>query len=301
MSDNNLLAGTPDYLTFGSMLKATPHEESGERFIYFEASNEKLDQQNERVLAKALEESAAHFLKFGNLDIDHYTLIGRPNPAKGFPGIPNYQSYEIGRPVDVKLNGTRTFVKAQLYKGDSSLAENANMVWDSMTKISPAAHWFPSVGGQVLSKTQKFDAETKQKIEVVDKVRWTNIALSRTPVNQNLPTAQTVPMDVLAKCWSGSLLDFTKSLTAGYGSDSAALTGGSALRIQSLEHRPASYLQFREKLAGDMRAGKVRNPDALKLVNYCKETFGLTLDESAEWVERFMRNLKTGLNKRSKT
>ena len=300
MNEAQLLAEVPDFLSIESMFKAVPAEEAGERFIYFEASNEKVDQQNEKVMAKALEESADHYLKFGNVDIDHYTLLGKPNPARGYAGIPNPELYEIGRPVDVRIEGRRTFVKAQLYKGDNDLAANANMVWDSMTVLSPPRRWYPSVGGAVLAKSVQIDPETKNKVAVIEKVRWSNVALSRTPVNQNLPMAQTVPFGALAKCWTGTGLMLSKALEASYATDAAGKTGGAALGMQSLDGA-SSYFDFRDKLAGAMRKGEVgKNPGVHDLVKYAVKNFGMSLDEAAEMVERFTRDLKMGLNKRSK-
>lgn len=301
MEDTQLLADIPEFLTIESMFKAIPAEEGGDRFIYFEASNEKLDQQNERVMAKALEDSAEHYLKFGNVDLDHYSLLGKPNPAKGWIGLPNPEQYELGRPVDVRIEGKRTFVKAKLFRGDSDLAKNANMVWSSMTEIDPPKRWYPSVGGAVLAKSVQIDPETKNKIAVVEKVRWTNVALSRTPVNQNLPTAQTIPFGALAKCWGASGLMFAKALEAGYGTDVAHLTGGAALGMQSLDRKPANYFDFRDRLAGDLRGKSLKNPGASDIVKHCAQNFGLSLDEAAEYTERFMRDLKAGLNKRSKS
>ena len=122
VADDILLEEVPDFLSIESMFKALPAEEAGRRFIYFEASNENVDQQNESVLAKALADSTDHFLKFGNIDVDHYTMIGKPNPAKGWAGIPCPEQYEIGRPVAVRIEGKRTFVKAELYQGSGELA-----------------------------------------------------------------------------------------------------------------------------------------------------------------------------------
>ncbi|WP_143328284.1 hypothetical protein [Caballeronia pedi] len=284
------------------MFKAIPAEEAGERFIYFEASNEKLDQQNERVMAKALEASAEHYKKFGNVDIDHYTLIGKPNPARNWAGIPNPEQYEIGRPVEVRIEGRRTFVKAKLYRGTSDLAKNANMVWESMTQLDPPARWYPSVGGAVLAKSIQIDPETKSKIGVVEKVRWTNVALSRTPVNQNLPTAQTVPFGALAKCWTSAGLWLSKALETGYGTDSASLTGGAALRGQSLDRGIKNYHDFQERLIHDERAGLIDPKSGARgVVEYSSKNFGISLDEAAEYLVRFMRDLKEGLNKRSKS
>lgn len=288
--DEQLLADIPDFFSVNALLKATPAEEDGERFIYFEASNEGVDQQGERVLAKALEDSAAHFLKFGNIDLDHYTILG---PRMG---LANPMSYEVGRPVDVTVRDNRTFVKAQLYKGSGELARNANMVWESMTQLQPPARWYPSVGGSVLAKSVQIDPETKSKVGVVTKVRWTNVALSRTPVNQHLPAAQTAPIGTFAKSLGGFV--FSKSLEAGYGSDVATLAGGSALRVQSLDGVPQSYFDFRERMSGAIRSREAKIQTVDGLVAYSVKEFRLSPDEATEWVDRFMGDLKSRLNKR---
>lgn len=274
------------------LMKATPSEEGGERIIYFEASNEGVDQQNEKVLAKALEESADHFLKFGNIDIDHFTLLG----ARA--GIQNPMAYEIGRPVDVRVRDNRTFVKAQLYRGTGELARNADMVWSSMTEINPPARWYPSVGGAVLAKSVEIDPETKNKVAVVKKVRWTNVGLSRTPVNQHLPTATVVPTAVFAKSLGGFVLQ--KALEASYATDAAAKTGGAALGMQSLDGAPQSYFDFRDRMAGALRSGAIKDQSMHGLVQYGTEKFSLSPDEAAEWVDRFLSDLKSSLTKRSK-
>lgn len=283
-------------ISVGTLLKSRPSEEDGNRYIYFEASNEGVDQQGERVLAKALEASAAHFLRYGNIDLDHYTLLGRPNPAKGWPGLPNPDQYEIGRPVDVAVSGTRTFVKAELYKGDTDLARNANMVWDSMTKLSPPKRWYPSVGGAVMAKSQTFDPATKERVDVVTSVRWTNLAISQTPVNQHVAAAQTAPVAVFAKALNGLVV--CKSLTAGYETDSAAMVGGSALRIQSLDSAPKSYFDFRDRLAHLIASREIKIKTADELISVSSKKLGLPEDDAAQWVNRFLRDLQNNLTRR---
>lgn len=295
-NDAQLLAGIPDYLSIGSMLKATPSVDGGSRIVYFEASNEGLDQQGEVVAAKALAESAEYFKRYGNIDIDHFTLIG----AKA--GIPDYPMYEIGRPVDVRQTGATTFVKAEIYSGAGPAAERANMFWSSLTEINPPARWYPSVGGSVLEKAVEVDPTTKMRKAIIKKVRWNNIGVSKTPVNQHVSTCATVPVGAFAKCWTAAGLDLMKALEAGYGTDAAAMAGGAAIRKQSLDHRIHSYFDFRNKLAGGMRTGTVgKNPGARELVEFAARTFSLPHDQAAEWVERFMRDLKNGLNKRSES
>lgn len=280
-TDADLLAAVPDVIQFGTLLKATPAEEGGARFLFFEASNEDLDLQNEVVAQQALLESRDYFLRHGNIDLSHYTLLGPKS------GIANFMEYEIGKPVEVRVAGSGTFVKAQLYQGDSAMARNANLVWDSLTKQTPPARWYPSVGGAVLSKAVKINPETGDKIAVVDRVRWNNVALDRCPVSRTVPEVSTAPVGVFAKSLGGFVL--TKALEAGYGTDVATLTGGGALGQQSLDTRRI-YTQFRDQLADAIRLKtiKARGRD---ISLWAIHQFGLRPDQAAAWVERFLHDL----------
>ena len=283
MNDAAMLAEIPEYITLGSaFLKAVPAEEAGERFLYMEASNEDPDHQHEVVLQKALEDSASYFLRHGNIDLSHYTLLGPK------AGIANHYEYEIGKPVDVRVQGDRTFVKAQLYKGDSAMARNANMVWDSLTKQSPPARWYPSVGGAVLAKSVRIDPDTKAKVGVVERVRWSNIALDRMPVNKTVPEISTLPVGTFAKSLGGFVI--AKALEAGTATDVAALTGGGALGKQSLDRTIHSYWDFREVLSGALRRGRVQ-PKPAALQRYAL-SLGLDPDAAAEFVERFFHDMQ---------
>lgn len=295
--DEQLLASVPDFLSIECMLKATPAQEGGQRFIYFEAANEGRDQQDEVVLAKALEESADHYMRYGNVDIDHKSM---PSVAKMY-GIDNPELWEIGSPVEVRFDGSSTFVKAQLFSGDTPLAEKANLVWDSMTRLNPPRKYYPSVGGKVLAKSIKIDPKTGDKVGVVSKVRWTNVAISQHPVNQHVGGVATVPFGVLAKCWSAADgFDMTKALQASYATDATAKIGGAALGVQSLDRgrTPRSYFDFRDMLAKAIKDGIVDRVSPDSLVSYSAGNFGLSYDEAAEWVDRFLGDLKSGLSKR---
>lgn len=285
-TDNEILNACPDYVALGGLLKATPSEEGGKRFLFFEASNEDVDHQNEVVLQKALQESADYYLRHGNIDLSHYSILGPKS------GIPDFMSYEIGKPMDVRVDGKRTFVKAELYTGESPQAKNANMVWDSITRQNPPSRWYPSVGGAVLSKSVRFDPATNTRVAVIDKVRWNNVALDRCPVNKTVPEVSTAPVGMFTKSLGGIII--TKALTASDGAtDVATLEGGAALGIQSLDGAVKRYSDFRERLAAALRSGSAgKNPGARDLVSYAGRAFGLSADQSAEYVERFMRDLK---------
>lgn len=296
MTDTDLLATIPDFVSFQTLMKATPVEEAGERIIYVEASKESRDQQGEIVLAKALKDSVDVFKKFGVLDLDHKSM---PSIAKMY-GIEDPENWIIGQPMDVAFNGGTTIVKAQLRRGSSQLADRANKVWEGLTQVSPPDRYYASVGGQVTGREVRFDPLTKAKVPVITGTRWNNLALSLTPVHADLNPASTMQVGTFAKSLGAWVM--SKALEAGYGTDVANLTGGAALGAQSLDGAPMNYFDFREKLAEQMRSGQVgSNPGARALVEHCKKIFGLSLSDAAEYVERFYRDLKNGLNKRSKT
>ncbi len=278
------------HISITDCLKATAATEGDRRFVYVEASNESKDFQNEVILAKALKESAPYYLRYGNLDLDHVTQIGRKS------GVADYHFYEIGRPVDVRVGENTTFVKGEIYAGDGPSSERANLFWDSITRTDPPQRWYPSVGGQVLDAEPRIDDDGKTR--VITKVRWSNIGFSKTPVNLKVPEVSAMPIGVFAKAFDGYGLDL-KALEAGYGTDSAALTGGGALRRQSLEGRPLNYLQFRERVSSDMRGKKIKDPSAKSLAEHCMGALGLSKAQTDEWLGRFMHDLSINL-KRSK-
>jgi hypothetical protein len=283
-----------DHVSFDLMLKATPATEGGERFIYFEASNEGIDQQGERVLAKALADSAEIFKAHGNIDLGHMSLLRK--------GTPEGVESEIGFPIDAVINDKRTFVKAQLYQGESRLAKNANMVWESLTKLSPPKRWYPSIGGSVLARSKQIDPLTKAEVTTVDRVRWTNVALDPHPVNHHLGAVGTVPIGIFCKSLNCFVLD--KALEAGYGTDSASLTGGGALREQSLHGAPIEYFDYCEHVARAINrlknrkviAGRDSNFSDVKVLkavaDFASGSLGLDPSESLEMTARFLSDLK---------
>lgn len=288
--DRALLDAVPGHISITQMLKASPVQEGGERFVYLEASNESLDQQGEVVLAKALAESADYFLRFGNLDIDHYTQIGART------GIPGYELYEIGRPVEVKASGGSTFVKGQIYSGSGPAAEKANAFWSSLTELNPPARWYPSVGGAVVSKSVQRDPVTGERRAVIEKVRWTNIGFSKTPVNANLATVRTVPFGALAKSWTGAGFALGKALEAGYGTAPEQVSEAGALRLQSLGGGVLDYWDFRDWLAERIRRREVAGGKPAEWVEAATSA-GLPRDRAARYVERFLHDLKVALKK----
>lgn len=286
-----------DFISLGGLFcKAAPAEEAGKRILYLEASNETVDHQKEKILQSALADSKEFFLRHGNIDISHYTLLGLKH------NIPNHLEYEIGKPREVGLGAGRTFVKAELYQGanggTSAQAENANMVWNSLTKQQPPMSWFPSVGGGILNREPALDPETKSKVMVVKKVRWCNVGLDRTPVNMTVPEVSLAPVGTFAKSM-GALVCFAKTLTAGYGTDSATLSGGAALRKQSLHGTPVNYFDFRDRVANHLMANRNSDLGAHELIDHSINVLQLDPADAQQWTERFMRDLHTSLTYRS--
>ena len=289
-----------EFIALTGLLKATPKVEGGERFIFMEASNESLDASGERVLAKALQASAVEYQRFGNVDIDHISIIG----AKA--GIPDYLLYEIGQPVEVKIDGRHSFVKARLYQGETRMASKANEVWESMTLLSPPARWYPSVGGSILNRETTIDPDLKKAVRLVTQVRWTNVALSRTPVNQNLPTASSIPFGIFAKCWDEgeSAVDLIKAgaMVAGQTYNIQNQSGGQAIRKQSLDRKTqhlASYWDYRTRMSKAIKDHRVtvKGGDPTSLVNYTSDEYGLSPDDATRYVERYLGDLKRNRSK----
>lgn len=284
MTDNELLATLPDFVRFDTLMKARPAVESGERIIYVEASTEARDQEGEIVLSKALKDSLDVFLKFGVVDLDHKSM---PGVAQKY-GIPQEDcpKWIVGQPVGVRFDGDKTIVKAQLRKGDSPLAAQANQIWDGLTNVSPPDRYYASVGGSVLSREIRIDPKTKDRVPVITQTRWNNLALSLNPVNQHLGAATTLPIGTFAKAFGGFVLN--KALESGYATDSTGMTGGQALSMQSLDTGMSSYFDFRERLSRDIRAKK----PGRDITNYVMAAYGFPADQASEWVERFLKGIK---------
>lgn len=275
--DSVLLSSIPEHVQCSLLCKARPVEDGGLRMIYVEASNEGRDFDGEVVLGKALRDSREIFLKFGVVDLDHKSM---PSVARQH-GITAPEEWIIGQPTEVRFDRGVTFVKAQLRQGDSPLAERANRVWDGLTKLTPPDRYYASVGGKVVASEIRLDPVSGDKVPVITRTHWNNLALSLNPVNPGLAPASRVPAAVFAK-------SLEAGLTAGYGTDSAGLVGGGALRMQSLHG--VTYPDFRNALAEMIRRGevRVRDPGALARASL---SLGVAPEQSGAYVERFLSDL----------
>ncbi len=206
--------------------KARPAEENSERYIYLEPSNENWDAQGQRVLQKALATNADYYRRFGNVDLNHISLLGPRKKEEGGYGMSREEAklHEVARPVEVVVEPA-IFVKAKLHRGNSPFAAKANSLWD---ELDAGRVYYPSVGGVPLH----IDDDG-----TIDKLIWSNVGLADAPyfvpVNRTVKAVSCVPMEVFAKsCMPIEI--FCKALEAGAQINSQGLTGGGALRKESL-------------------------------------------------------------------
>lgn len=283
---------------FPLLLKATPKVEDGQRIIYCEPSNEATDLEGERVLRQALMESREYFLEKGNLDLDHKSLLGYQQ------GLDSPRKYEIGRPLEVRFDEGRTFVKGLIYQGTGPMAEKANEFWSSITEVIPPMPWYPSVGGHVRDAGTILPKGAATPVRAIRKVFWNNIGFAREPVNPTVPGVSMMPLGTFAKAWigCGSTLEyvevskesdlFEKTLTAGYGADKATLTGGAALREESLHG--VHKIQGATQLGKDLLRGRVKRRGARMevedLVSHLISA-GMPRAHALEAVEHFLADL----------
>lgn len=263
----------------GLLFKATPQTEGDRRFVYCEPSTENWDQQRERILRQALLDSADHFLKFGNIDTDHATMIG------GKLGLSPEESRlrEIGRPVEI-IRGPKIVVRGEIYRGDTPAAKEANYFWSTLTEMTPPKRWYPSVGGRNAVR------DCTDKGCVIKAFKWVNLGFAKEPVNDSVAP---VGLDLDA---------FVKAITAGGGTDSASLAGGAALRRESLHphpvtavpggeprHRAAAAEYLRELTAGG-RCDHQRPPHALpKLIEHFQRCKGMDGDQARRAAQTLIR------------
>lgn len=217
------------YLEF-RLCKSIQTDENGNFIIEAEASNENLDFDGQVVLQRALTGSKDYFLSNGVISYDHRHLRADPEDPTWSP-----EKYIIGEPMGVFSRGTKTFVKAKLYKSNEIAQEIVRKLRDGSTRLKT------SVGGRRPEVVQEWSRELGRNVEKVVRVLWDELAITFKPVNQTLDPV------VL----SGAA--FVKSLSAGAGTDSAALTGGGAMIRQDLEktHSKHAHAVLMAMVLGD--------------------------------------------------
>lgn len=185
--------------------KAIETDAHGNWIIEAEASNENLDFDGQVVLQRALSGSKDYFLANGVISYDHRHLRADPEDPNWSP-----EKYIIGEPMGVTTRGGSTFVKAKLYKSNEVAREIVKKLQDGSTRMKT------SVGGKRPEVVSSWDQKLGRAVEKVVRVLWDELAITFKPVNQTL---EPVALSSAA---------FVKSLEAGFGTDSATMTGGRA-------------------------------------------------------------------------
>jgi hypothetical protein len=226
------------------MAKSLERDADGNVIFTVEASNENLDIEEERVLQAALMGTKDYFLKNGVVSKDHKHRTFRKEG-----GFDIHEEYVIGEPIDVFTKGSSTMVKGKLYAKNQYAQKFIELLDNASSRVKA------SVGGLV-PKVKK-TMENGRKVGNIISVLWDDIALTIQPVN---PTVE--PAVSMAKSLSSS--EFVKALSAGFGTDSAAFSGGRALQKEDVEHEK-TLLSVNEKaiasLVGAIADGDITGLD----------------------------------------
>jgi len=196
------------------LTKSLRTDEHGNWIIEAEASNENLDFDGQIVLQRALTGSKDYFLQNGVISYDHRHLKPDTEDPTWSP-----EKYIIGEPISVTADGTRTIVKAKLYKSNEIAQEIVKKLQDGSTRLKT------SVGGRMPQVVKEWTPKLGKAVEKVVSVLWDELAITFKPVNQSLSPV----------ILSGAQL--VKALSAGYGTDSASMTGGRALIPEDLQKK----------------------------------------------------------------
>ncbi len=172
---------------FSAIVKAR-EDSDGRRKIEVEASVEDVDDEGDVIEQKALLDSAPSFIKHGMIDIDHFGEIGHRL------GIPNPESYIIGRPLEVKdIGGKRTSVVGEIRRAANGVHNPAlnkyDMIWDALSSKPPveyraSVYGFPVPGSVIDCRNNSCDSPaTRFHIKAME---WKSLALTRSPVNTKI-------------------------------------------------------------------------------------------------------------------
>lgn len=193
-------------------------DEDGNYIFETEASNENLDLQNQIIQQKALTDSKEYFLSNGVISDDHQH---KRYDASG--NVISDKTKIIGEPISVRTEGTRTFVKGKLYSYVGAAKPFIDLLKAHSSRVKA------SVGG-----TKPIVRKNKDGTETVTAFMWNDLALTCSPVNYTVGSA------AFAKSMSN--VDFCKALSAGYGTDSSAMTGGRASQGEDLESKTTDVI-----------------------------------------------------------
>lgn len=236
------------YLQMGKFAKSFTDKEGN--FIFdVEASNENLDLEGERTLQRALLGTKSYFLTNGVISKDHLHQEVIPKEKGG--GLQYHEQYVIGEPLEVYTKGNSTRVRGKLYKSNPYAQEFMKLLQDGSTRVKA------SVGGLIPQKVKNKDGT-----KTVTSVLWNDLALTIAPVNPTVAPA------TITKSLTSA--EFVKSLSVGYGTNSATFSGGRALQKEEVGHETVNVTNEEAiaSLVGAIGDGEVTDlEDAVKFLN----------------------------------
>jgi hypothetical protein len=179
------------------MVKAV--QTDGRRVISVQASSEAVDAEGDVIRQCSLLGSAKSFLNNGHIDIDHISEIGARF------GVVNPSDYIIGKPLEAKdIGGGRTEVIAELFPAlpGATTKSKADTAWESIlaepTVWKASIYGFPTSRGIQdcrITKSSQYPSATRY---IVSELDWKSLALTKTPVNGSLGSAQILTMKSFA-------------------------------------------------------------------------------------------------------
>lgn len=206
-------------------------DENGNYKFEVEASNENLDLQNQITLQSALKKSEEYFVTNGVISDDHLHKTRNPDGS-----VETHKEKIIGEPISVRFDPAtkKTFVKGILYSGIEAAKPYIELLKNKSRLVKA------SIGG-IMPKIRK----NADGSETVTSFMWNDLALTCSPVNWTVGSAK------FAK--SMGIIDFCKSLNAGYGTDSSMFEGGRVLQGEDLEKKTIKIQDLTEDgdLAGE--------------------------------------------------
>lgn len=217
------------------LIKARP-DEDGRRMVEVEASVELVDSEGDLILQRALLESADSFIANGHLDIDHISELGKRY------GIPDPESYIVGRPTEVKdIGEKRTSVVGEIMRSADGLhnpgRNRFDLFWDTF-KSEPPIVWRASVygfpkAGQVIDCSEQACSGGAWRY-IIEGLDWRSLAFTRSPVNDKIVNPARI---ITAKA---HVDDYLKSLP--FGDQLFATTAPTQASPEGIIARPRNML-----------------------------------------------------------
>jgi hypothetical protein len=167
----------------------------GRRVVEVQASSETVDFDGDCILQKALLGSASSFIARGHLDIDHISELGARY------GIPNPESYIVGKPLEVKdIGGGNTSVVGEIARNVRPVhtsRKSQDDFWDSLQPGS-TVKWLSSVYGYPTDMVDCRDVQCTDNYGedirrfLIKGFDWRSLAFTETPKNTQLKNAARV-------------------------------------------------------------------------------------------------------------